>query len=778
MVFGCVMIAAVSFGNDNKALAAKSGDYTYGRSGNGIVITNYTGKAAKVKIPARIAGRKVTSIGYGAFYNNKYVKNVTLPDSVKTIKSNAFRGCKKLKSIKLSKNLTKVKSYAFQECTSLKKISFPAKVDEVGGGCFKGCTSLETVSYSDNTKLVTMNCFNGCKSLKSFDFNGIEEIDMEAFAGCVSLKGELNLANVVEVERLAFDGCSGITGVTFSDSLQILGSKYSYDEVGPNIQGERSSNPFTACTGLTSYNIPATNVNFCSIDGILYGKSGEWLVAFPAGRTGEYTVAGTVKGIGESAFEGVQISKLTLPDSVKYVYNRAFKDSMISGIKLPDYDKAQTQYSGSGLFEGCTKLESFAFPEGMKDNSAITLDGCTSLKSVTFPASFENLKGEVFRGCIALNNVVLPEKITVIPGRCFYGCTSLSNINLDRIMVIGSEAFSECKALTGKLNLPAVTSISVKAFSNCTGITEVAVAASTSAIGVRDTPEDDDYYYGADAEYDEETGVTWDSVLASMAYYTNSNAFDGCSSLVAVAVPAENMNFATVDGCLYSKDMSELICVPAKKTGKFSVPYGVKKIAPMAFFATNVDSVVLSNSVRKIDMCAFAKCTMKSLTISKSVNTISEVWSIPTFVGCKNLAEIIVKSGNSNYESKDGILFSKDYSKKTLLCYPAAKKGKTYTTPKKCKIGGFAFDGCKYLKKLTIPSDSGISTVPVIASNCTKMNVYLSSKISSYNSIGINDTEEEYVVFGANTKKCNIYAKKNSKIAKRFARDGVSYKTY
>lgn len=776
MVLGLVMVSALAFGKANEADAAKYKGFVYQKNGKNVTITDYTGTESEVTIPSKIAGKKVTIIGNKTFKDNHNIKKVIMPDTVKKIEYAAFKNCSKLKKITLSDNLVRIGSVAFEECTSLEKINLPAKVERIEYAAFKNCKKLGKVGMSAGVTQIPEECFMGCKSLKSFQFGGIDEIQLRSFADCEGLAGELDLSKVSEVGLGAFDNCTNITGVKFADTLQILGG-IAYGNHS-DIQGEKSSNPFGGCTSLMNIDIPATNVNFMSSEGIVYGKSGEWLVAYPAGRTGEYTISDRVRGIGEAAFEGSMLTKITVPDSVNFIYGYAFKDSMITAIKLPDCKKIVTEYQAEGIFDGCSKLESFAFPEGMTDNSIITLKDCTSLKTVTFPSTFKELKGEVFKGCTSLNNVVLPESVDKIPARCFFGCESLSNINLNNIGTFGTEAFYGCTALSGKLELSSAGEIRGKAFAECSGITEVTLAVSTSAIGIKPSFNSFEMLSSDEDEYDSENGVAWNSVLTFIPYETDTNAFAGCSALEKINVPEGNLKYTSVDGCLYTKDMKNLICVPAKKTGKYTVPYGVNSICAMAFYGSNVDSIELSNSVRKIETSAFAKCAMRTLTISKSVNRIDQSMYIPIFTGCKNLEEINVKAGNSYFESKDGILYRKSGSHKELICYPAAKKGKEYKTPKKCDISEYAFDGCKYLKKITIRPESGMTVLPVIVKNCSNIKVYLPNKVKKIKISYDSTFDKYYAASGANTKKCTVYVKKNAKIIKKLKTYDVNYKLY
>ena len=84
------------------AKVKKSGDFKYVKYRNGVKILKYTGKAKKVTIPGKIAGRKVVAIGASSFEANETIKQVKMPDSVKEICDNAFADCAKLKKVTLS----------------------------------------------------------------------------------------------------------------------------------------------------------------------------------------------------------------------------------------------------------------------------------------------------------------------------------------------------------------------------------------------------------------------------------------------------------------------------------------------------------------------------------------------------------------------------------------------------------------------------------------------------------------------------------------------------
>ena len=57
------------------------------------------------------------------------------------------------------------------------------------------------------------------------------------------------------------------------------------------------------------------------------------------------------------------------------------------------------------------------------------------------------------------------------------------------------------------------------------------------------------------------TSVTIPKSVTKISY----NVFNGCTSLTAINVATENQNYVSVNGVLYNKDKTVLICYPAEK---------------------------------------------------------------------------------------------------------------------------------------------------------------------------------------------------------------------
>lgn len=131
-----------------------------------------------------------------------------------------------------------------------------------------------------------------------------------------------------------------------------------------------------------------------------------------------------------------------------------------------------------------------------------------------------------------------------------------------------------------------------------------------------------------------------------------TDAFFDCSSLESILVEENNPSYSSVNGVLFNKDKSVLVCYPAgKKDKSYTIPDSVTTMETYAFFWTALTSV----------------------TIPKSLNT--DINLLNNY----NLTEIKVDPENTRYLSEDGVLFSKD--KTELILYPKDKADKYYTVP-------------------------------------------------------------------------------------------------
>lgn len=156
-------------------------------------------------------------------------------------------------------------------------------------------------------------------------------------------------------------------------------------------------------------------------------------------------------------------------------------------------------------------------------------------------------------------------------------------------------------------------------------------------------------------------------------------------------------------------------CVIQKYTGTtadLTIPrviggYQVRGIGNAAFRNNEyLTSVVIPEGVTSISGDdAFGGCSaLKSISIPASVSSIGQtpLW------GCPSLEDIHVASGNSVFETIDGVLINK--VEKKLICCPAQFPQESYTVPDGIEIIDFeAFTYSRYLKNIVLPE--GVQTI-------------------------------------------------------------------
>ncbi len=128
---------------------------------NHVVITGYVGNEASVIIPSRIDGKTVTQIAEDAFYANKLMVKVVIPDTVTDIGDSAFAYCPSLESVTLPHQLTRLSVCLFNHCSSLKSVDIPKTVTRIGKRAFEECRSLASVTLPDSLQIMGSSAFAG-----------------------------------------------------------------------------------------------------------------------------------------------------------------------------------------------------------------------------------------------------------------------------------------------------------------------------------------------------------------------------------------------------------------------------------------------------------------------------------------------------------------------------------------------------------------------------------------------------------------------------------------
>ena len=163
--------------------------YDISDDGTYAAVVGYEGSATKIKIADTYEGLPVKVIYSKAFYENKTITSVIIPDSVTSIGDSAFYSCDSLTSVVIGDSVTSIGNSAFSGCSSLSSIVIPDSVTSIGYAAFYDCSSLTSVVIGDSVTSIGDGAFINCYRLTSIVIpDSVTSIGEYAFYYCSNLE--------------------------------------------------------------------------------------------------------------------------------------------------------------------------------------------------------------------------------------------------------------------------------------------------------------------------------------------------------------------------------------------------------------------------------------------------------------------------------------------------------------------------------------------------------------------------------------------------------------
>mgnify|MGYP002523249591 CR=1 FL=1 len=677
-------------------------------SSNGITITSIKKKVGNIIIPQYYNGKRVTELASSLFMGNKKITSLVIPDGVEKIGEGCFLSCPNLREVHLPKSLKTVKSEAFSQCKKLKKVYYNGDLSSWLNIDFdydsNPCCNLASLYFS-NQLVSEIDVPNNIKRIKDY-----------AFSGVISLTS-VSLSSITSIGEEAFHSCRGLKSISLPDSLTEIGE-----------------NAFSYCTVLTNIVIPShlkvipSNAFSCCFDleDVILGEGVEAIednAFLKCYALKKLTFSSSLKVIEKSAFEScTHLLSLDFPSTLETIESTAFaKCQALTKIEIP----SSISSIGNGAFEGTYKVESRSVHEGNKvyyssgnaileketkrviagcKNSFLPADtliigqesffGCTFLKERTLPENVITIEDYAFSNCRNLLSFHIGSKVTKIGKNVFTGANAREEFTVDTknttysssgnclLSKDGTLLYYGCKTSIIPLT---VTDIQAEAFYFCSDRTSIIIPDSVKRIGERafshcyslkERALPDNVEFIGESIFDTcfaRTKITFGNGITSIP----SNCLKDCDALTSIAlgnnvteigsfafyraynvktrnlpatlssigegsfaltdrtltIPDDNESFVFESGCLRGKDEKNLYFGNTKAV----INDTVNHILPYAFYGNTVlENLNLPDSVETIGESAFARSFLSNLVLPSSIRSIDSM----AFAECERLTDI------------------------------------------------------------------------------------------------------------------------------------------
>ena len=150
-------------------------------------------------------------------------------EGITTIGSYAFEGNSNLTSVLLPKSLAVIGDHSFQ-ASGLRNITIPNSVKSIGCFAFYGCEFLQSICLPGELSQISDQLFAFCTSLRRITLpNGIKHIGDRAFSFCVKLDRLLLPDGLISIGEQAFIGIEDRVTIFVPDSVREIGVQ-AFDE--------------------------------------------------------------------------------------------------------------------------------------------------------------------------------------------------------------------------------------------------------------------------------------------------------------------------------------------------------------------------------------------------------------------------------------------------------------------------------------------------------------------------------------------------------------------
>lgn len=327
---------------------------------------------------------KVT--GIGCFENNKDIREISLPGTIKNIANWTFQLCNNLQTVKLGEGISYVSFRMFDNCTALKNVSLPNSLQKIGSYAFYGCSSLTSVNIPSSVTTIGYCCFNGCDKLST--------IKVSPANPYFSTDGKA----IFNKDKTVLYTAIPVTSYNIPSTVRKLGSSAFNDQ-----------------KDMTSATLPEGLVSIGS-----YAFSG-------CSKLEHLVIPSTVDSIGNHAFNGCSaLQQINIPQGIKKLADAVLSGTGIKTLDIP----SSVNDIGMAAFSNCESLQSIKLPKGLTVLDASLFYGCKQLSDIQIPSTVKTIGYKAFCGCDSLQNIMFEDGVSdlVIEQYAFENCKNINRL--------------------------------------------------------------------------------------------------------------------------------------------------------------------------------------------------------------------------------------------------------------------------------------------------------------------------------------------------------------
>lgn len=367
----------------------------------------------------------------GAFCAIKYLSEFTVPSGVSEIPAKLFYNDYKLATVTVGTAPCAVGDYAFYS-TAIKEITLPESVKSVGRAAFTGCKNLTLITVKSADTQFVFESIISSENSAGYDANGARYNSLTIKCDPISKAHEYAVKALVDFEciKLNYESTGYVTDIKYGSNT----ARWYYypDENMLLISGN-------SVVGGKFYDEDYNPIKFDNIDTIrFYDDVTSIGRGWDAVNPKHVYFSDRLNSITYAAFEGCKnLVALNIPDSVTLLGEYAFEGC--TGLKSVTVGKG-VQNIPQFCFKNCIALQDLNLLGTVSISSAAFVN-CSKLVTLNLPDTLKTINSNAFINCYSIVKITFGKNLRLIDEYAFANLPFCDEINFNSNVNIKSNAF-------------------------------------------------------------------------------------------------------------------------------------------------------------------------------------------------------------------------------------------------------------------------------------------------------------------------------------------------